>query len=478
MTSALLFVLWGVLPQANFEDAVVRVQVYRSRPDWANPWRDFPVEGSLGSGFVIDKGLVITNAHVVRDARQVLVRKNNVADPFVATVLHHGDDCDLAVLQVADPAFAKGIRPLRLGRVPKARSQVTTYGFPLGGEQVSSTGGIVSRVEWTGYSHSGADAHLAVQTDAAINPGNSGGPVIQDGRVVGVAFQGFAGLDNVGFFIPVPVIQHFLKDIADGTYDGFPDGGAKVAPMTSPALRHERGVPPNRAGVVVQAVEPGGSMEGVLQAGDVLLAVEGVALDDEGNIALGDGRVPYGHLLDAKQVGQPFTLTVWRDGGLVSVKGTARRMARADILRNLHNVKPRYLVHAGLVFMPLNMEYLKTLGREWRSTAPRELMWHMFFRAAEQPQEADREVVVVARVLRHPINSRMRISTGDVVSRVNGQAISSLKDLADVLDHSTATEDVLELGADGDMEAVNRAQAAAVRANIMRAYGIPRERNL
>ena len=67
-----------------------------------------------------------------------------------------------------------------------------TYGFPAGGEQISYTRGVVSRIEVEGYVHIGNRAFLAVQTDAAINPGNSGGPVIQDDKVVGVAFEGTA----------------------------------------------------------------------------------------------------------------------------------------------------------------------------------------------------------------------------------------------------------------------------------------------
>lgn len=79
---------------------------------------------------------------------------------------------------------------------------VVTYGYPAGGEQISYTRGVVSRIELQNYVHIGNRSLLAVQTDAAINPGNSGGPVIQDDRVVGVAFQGVPGLENAGFFIP------------------------------------------------------------------------------------------------------------------------------------------------------------------------------------------------------------------------------------------------------------------------------------
>ncbi len=117
-----------------------------------------------------------------------------------------------------------------------------------------------------GYVHSGPDAHLVVQTDAAINPGNSGGPVVQDGRVVGVAFQGFPGFDNMGFFIPIPVVRHFLEDLEDGSYDGFPDSGLETSPLLSPAYRRERGLPEDRSGAVVNRVVPGGTADGVVRA--------------------------------------------------------------------------------------------------------------------------------------------------------------------------------------------------------------------
>ena len=190
-----------------------------------------PVDSAMGSGFLVEGGRVITNAHVVADAREILVRRPDQANPYVATIAAVGNDCDLALLQVADPAFAIGLKPLALGDVPRSGSKVLTYGFPLGGQDVSSTAGIVSRVESRGYVHSGIDAHLVVQTDAAINPGNSGGPVVQDGRVVGVAFQGYPGFDNMGFFIPVPVVRHFLADLGDQQLQGLP----RLGPLHEPS---------------------------------------------------------------------------------------------------------------------------------------------------------------------------------------------------------------------------------------------------
>jgi S1-C subfamily serine protease len=458
--------------------SVVHVQVFRSAFDWSRPWRQEGVSGASGSGFFIAGGRIVTNAHVIADARQILVRRPDQADPFVATLEAVGDDCDLAVLRVADPAFARGLRPLSFGPLPRSGTRVNTYGFPLGGQDVSSTAGIVSRVESRGYVHSGADAHLVVQTDAAINPGNSGGPVVQGGRVVGVAFQGFPGADNMGFFIPVPVVRHFLANLEDGRYDGFPDSGLDTTPLLSPAYRRERALPVPRSGVVVDRVAPGGTADGLLKPGDVLLSVEGQAIANDGTIRLGDARVTYEHAIDMLQVGAPVRFTVWRDGREQALQAPARRIARYDRNRNRYGVAPDYVVYAGLVFMRLEAELLKTLGRGWPQSANRDLVWHQLFREAERPEEADREVIVLTRVLRHAVNSQMAIGLPVAVDKINGRPIRSLLDVVEAFGSNRERFHRLEFERDGGLEALDRERAEAAHPEILSQYAIPRDRKL
>jgi S1-C subfamily serine protease len=459
--------------------SVVLVQVYRSRSDWSLPWRMEQVEGTLGSGFLIEGGRIVTNAHVVADARQILVRRGDRASPYVATLEAVGNDCDLAVLRVADPDFAAGMRPLALGDVPRAGSRVLTYGYPLGGQEVSSTAGIVSRVESRGYVHTGFDAHLVVQTDAAINPGNSGGPVVQDGRVVGVAFQGYPGFDNMGFFIPVPVVRHFMKDIEDGRYDGYPDSGLEITRLLSPAYRRERGLPPGREGVVVDAVAPGGTADGVVKPGDVIVAVDGIPVAGDGTVRTGGAHVTYEHLFDMKQDGEPVRITVWREGREQELTAVSRGIARLERKRNRYGVAPRYVVYAGLVFMPLDAEYLKTWGgRAWPGMADRNLVWHQLFREAEQPQTADREVVMLTRILRHPVNSQMSVSGPVVVEKINGVALNGLADVVTALSANGGRFQRFDFEGAAGIEVLDREKADAAHAQILKQYAIPRDRNL
>jgi S1-C subfamily serine protease len=465
-------------PGNHVAASVVFVQVFRAAFDWSQPWRQEGVSSVSGSGFVIAGGRILTNAHVIADARQILVRRPDQADPYVASLVAVGNDCDLAVLRVEDPAFARGLRPLAFGPLPRTGTRVSTYGFPLGGQDVSSTAGIVSRIESRGYVHSGADAHLVVQTDAAINPGNSGGPVVQDGRVVGVAFQGFPGADNMGFFIPVPIVRHFLANLEDGRYDGFPDSGLDTTPLLSPAYRRERRLPPGRSGVVVDRVAPGGTADGVLQPGDVLLSVEGQKVADDGTIGLEGARVTFEHAIDMLQVGEAVRFTVWRDGKEQALRATARRIARYDRNRNQYGVAPDYVVYAGLVFMRLEVELLKTFGRGWPQSANRDLVWDQLFREAEKPEEADLEVIVLTRVLRHEVNSQMSMSLPLAVEKINGRPIHSLADVVEAFGSNHDRFHRVEFQGDGGIEALDREKAEAAHPEILRQYAIPRDRKL
>ena len=130
------------------------------------------------------------------------------------------------------------------------------------------------------------------------------------------------------------------------------------------------------------------------------------------------------------------------------------------------------------MFVPVNAEYLKTLGAEWRATASRELLWHHFMREWEDPAQADHEPVVLMRVLRHPVNSQMVVFPGGVLGTVNGKPINNLKDVADALDQNNGRFDVFVFETSNTTEALDREKARAAGPVILKTYGIPKDRNL
>src|SRR6187401_416940 len=247
-----------VAPKSNgkIQKSLVRITATEVEPDYRAPWNSGAIQRGVGAGFVIEGNRIMTNAHVVSNSRYLTVERDGDPNKYPATVLFVAHDCDLALLKVASPDFFKNMAPLTFGGIPELESVVSAYGYPLGGERMSVTTGIVSRIDFQLYTHSSIDQHLAIQISAQINPGNSGGPVMQNGKVVGVAFQGYSGdvAQGVAYMIPTPVINRFLKDIGDGHYDRYVDLGITYSKLQNPAQRHFLGLKDDDRGVLVGTV--------------------------------------------------------------------------------------------------------------------------------------------------------------------------------------------------------------------------------
>src|SRR3989441_9426452 len=209
----------------------------------------------------------MTNAHVVSNSRFLTVERDSDPNKYPAKVLFVAHDCDLALITVSDSNFFKNMRPLQFGGIPELESVVSAYGYPIGGERMSVTTGIVSRIDFQLYTHSSMDQHLTVQISAQINPGNSGGPVMQNAKVVGVAFQGYTGdvAQGVAYMVPTPVIRRFLKDIEDGHYDKYVDLAMGYIKLQNPAQRRFLGLKDDDRGVLVSSVVAAGPSDGILR---------------------------------------------------------------------------------------------------------------------------------------------------------------------------------------------------------------------
>lgn len=178
-------------------NSVVKIFTVSCSPNYLLPWQNKSQRESMGSGFVIHGRKILTNAHVVADHSFVLVRKHGSPNKYRAQVKAVGHECDLALLIVDSHEFWDGMLPLEFGDIPFLQQAVAVVGYPQGGDTISVTKGVVSRVEPTQYVH-GASQLMAIQIDAAINPGNSGGPAIMGNKVAGVAFQNLSGAENIG----------------------------------------------------------------------------------------------------------------------------------------------------------------------------------------------------------------------------------------------------------------------------------------
>lgn len=460
------------------ENSVVRIINQINRFSWYDPWTSGGTGTGSGSGFVISGNRIMTNAHVVSDSAMLIVYFHNDPTPYTARVAAIGHDCDLAILELDDPERITSVPALPFDALPALRSQVVTYGYPAGGKLLSSTAGVVSRIEVQDYVHSGMDAHLTVQTDAAINPGNSGGPVIQDGKVVGVAFQGNSQLENMGFFIPVQVVNHFLQDLNDGTYDGFPELGIYAATLDSPAARKYAGMRDGETGVRVENFVKGCAAETVVRKNDIITAIDGYPIANDGTVNWEELRLQFTLIPDQLQKGAPLKLDIIRDKKPMKIDLTLNHFNPLDSKAKIYDQRPTYYVYAGLVFVPLNRETIETYSDKWVNKAPQELIYDMYYRHLYEDDFFNAPQVMIIRRLDHEVNVEESLYTYKLIDTINGKRVRTLEEVVDAIESNTDQQHILRFQYGNRLMALDRVAADKAHKEILTQYAIPKDRNL
>ncbi len=466
---------WAAPPE-TVKNAVVKIYTIHNRPDYYNPWSMRSTMPSTGSGAVIEGRRILSNAHVVSDQTFVQVRRSGEAKRWQAKVLSVAHAADLALLTVEDPAFFEGITPLELGDLPQLQQEVLVYGFPLGGDTLSITRGVVSRIEHQRYSHSSCNL-LAGQIDAAINPGNSGGPAILDGKIAGVVMQGMQSADNIGYMVPTPVIRHFLEDIEDGRYDGWPSIGVALQNMENPDLKRSVKMPEGRTGVMIVGVVRGSAADGVLKPGDILLSIDGTNVADDGTVEFRpQERTSISYVLQQHQLGETATIEFLREGAVQEGELKLNRPMESDWLipATQYDRLPTYYIYGGFVFCPLSVNLLQAWGPNWYNTAPNELTSRLSFNFLT---DETNEIVLLLRVLPSDINQGYHTTANWVIDRVNGKPIRDLKDLIRIVEQESEGPFVSFENRFGYRLILDKKKAIETGPEILSTYRIPADRS-
>ena len=450
---------------------VVRVFATTQDPDYDCPWQARTPSSSTGSGVVIGHREILTGAHVVANATFLQVQKPSQPDKAVARVKAVSHDSDLALLEIVEPAdFLDDIVPAEIGEMPRLRDEVAVVGYPVGGEEISITEGVVSRIEVQRYSHS--QRHLlAVTVDAAINAGNSGGPVFGDGKVVGIAFQKLTGVDNIGEMVPPPIIRAFLEGTRRQRRPEVPALGLVTQNLENPLLRKQLGVPAGGSGVMVVAVDHGGSSDGVLAPRDVILSIDGHPIANNGTVQyLSKHRTRFDVALTGRYVGDTVKLGVSRAGARRDVEVTLQPW-QPLVPRARYDLPPVYFVYGGLVFQTLTRDFLTTWDKWWNK-APKEFLYYYY--SGVRTAERD-EVVILTQILADEINVGYGHLYNEAVVAVNGTMPC---DMVDFVQRVEAASGLVEIQtSSGGVVMLDSAEVAAAMPRILDRYRIPRDRS-
>ena len=343
---------------------------------------DRPSQG-LGSGFIVSAdGFVLTNAHVVDDATEVTVKLTDKRE-FKARVIGADKRSDIALLKID----ADGLPAVRVGDADKVKvgAWVLAVGQPFGFEN-TVTAGIVSA-----KSRSLPDETLVpfIQTDVAINPGNSGGPLFNlDGEVIGINAQIYSqtgGFMGLSFAIPIDVAMKVKDQLQATGHVSRGKLGVVIQPVT-PELAQSFGLQ-RPVGALVSSVESGSAAERAgIVAGDVVLAVNGLEIDANGDLARIVGNL---------RPGQVVMLRIWRQA------------RTRDIQVTLGELEP-----------------LKVADRQSAPLPPNGLGLALRPLAAAEARELDvRNGLMVEQA--EGLAARSGLQAGDVILAVNGEPVFS-----------------------------------------------------
>jgi PDZ domain len=306
----------------------------------------------------------------------------------------------------------------------------------VGGNSLSITKGIVSRIEFVTYSF--PTSGLRIQIDAAINPGNSGGPVFVGDKMIGLAFSGILGAQNIGYIIPNEEVELFLKDIADGQYDGKPALFDEFQTLENPSLRSFLKVDKSVKGMALQRPAVQGA-DYPLKSWDIVTHIgagsEAMAIDNQGMTQLTpDIQVRFQYRVQRVVKDGYVPFTVIREGKSlqVQVPVTARR---PRLISGLQGSYPSYFIYGPIVLSRATLEFRSFFNNN--ASALNSFAFNaqpLLTRVADEPT-AEREdlVVVSSPFFPHRLVSGYDGRFGAVVKSVNDIPVRSLRHFVEII---------------------------------------------
>lgn len=423
---------------------------------------------------MIEGGRILATAELVANSNFIELEKAATAEKSAAAVERVDYDCNLAVLKPVDPAFIEGMEPMAIDGGLGVGSALEVLQLEPNGE-VARTAGKVTTIGVGGYPFE----NLGLLVFKAAVPlqqreGSFTLPAVRDGKLVGLLMR-YDARNQTAEIAGTPVIRHFLKEMGKPKYEGFARLGLSFAALRDPQLRrHAKVAEPG--GIYVTEVVPGGSaaLAGI-RKGDVILEIDGKAVDQDGNY--GDpvfGRILFSHITStARHPGETVVVRISRGGKVEELPVALQVPDRARMASEAHvtDRAPRYFILGGLVFVELSRSYLQEWGADWAKAAPQRLVYYDAF---QNELPADRgKIVVLSQVLPMPDTLGYEDLQNHVVAKANGRTVRSLEDLAEAARQPAGGFHKIELEEDPKFIFLDAESVSANQEALKKHYALP-----
>lgn len=419
----------------DFNSHVIRLTATQQSWSPGQPWEKNPPSQRRALAAIIGDQLVLTTAEMVADATYLEFESTDGTRFAPAKVLAVDYEVNLALLKPADEEEGKLLfansRPLEVASPPALGEtvemlQVEGNGVPL------LTSGILQTVDVTTNFLPG-QSFLTFRVKASMQSVASSYslPVLHGGKLAGLLIS-YNAKDQICDVASTGIVARFIEEAADGEYAGFPSLGISISRTEDTSFRQWLRLGDEVGGIYVNKVRKGmAAEEAGLKEGDVILAVDGNAIDRRGYYSHPlYGNLFWGHLVRGeKATGESVALSVLRDGEPLELVAT---LSRGEVETRLvpdytFDTAPNFLVKGGFVFQELTRPLLEAFGEEWTSRAPLNLL-DAYENQEKYEEDADR-IVFLSGSIATPATIGYERLRNLIVRRVNGEPIRDMKTL-------------------------------------------------
>jgi S1-C subfamily serine protease len=416
------------------------------------PWQKESPGGRRGLGVVMAGNRVLVTAQMAADATYIELELPESGQKIPAKVVAVDYEANLALLESPSSdrqkAFFAGLKPMGLDTAARIGDEVFVLQTGRVGDLIKSPL-TISKVLTRRYIVEGSGFLVYEANNIVRSEANSFTlPVVKGDKLAGLLLS-YDSKNQVTTVLPAPIIEHFLKDVADGSYEGFPGLGMELQATQDEQFRDYLGLKPDAPGVLITSVLKGGSAEQAgMKKGDILISINGFTIDSRGDYRDPQfGALSAGHLVRGRSyVGDKVEIKVIREGKEITLEGKLTRREPEDylVLPYQFDRGPKYVLMGGMLFQELSRPYLDSFGNDQRGGAILRLD-----RIATNPEKYEeqgrKKLVFLSLVLPTPSAQGYEKLGGQVVNKVNGKPINELADLADAFKSAKETWHVIEL---------------------------------
>jgi len=460
--------------KADETPRVVRVNVTTQNWDFLRPWGKRQPFTRRAVGAVLSGKRVLVSAELVGNANYIEFEMPEGGRKTPATIEVVDYECNLAVLKGEDDKFLNGFRSFDFGEA-KVGDMLDVWQLENTGV-VLVTSGPLTTVEVSRYPID-ESSFLVYRATASIQFRDSSFtlPAIKGGKLVGLVVR-YENSSNSAEIIPSPVIQHFLKDAAKAPYEGFPRTGMGFSNTRDPQLRRYVNINGSGGVYVTQVLPDSPASQAGIKQGDIILSIDGKAIDQDGNyVDATYGKIALIHLVAGQHyVGDSLKFEIQRDGKKqdIEVKLAHRNPEDFVIEPYVIDRAPKFYILGGLVLQELSRQYLKDFGNDWLKRAPAEFIYmdryqHDLF------EKGPKKIVILSRVLPMPSTIGYEELHHLRVTRINGVELQSLEDVPGALEKPENGVHRIEFDTDPGVIFIEAGPLAVDEKALIQTYRLP-----